>query len=280
MSIARAVLLCALSGFAAGFAAIGAASDAMVLAPGKSVSVVDAEDPSVQVVVTAPADQPLDLRSLLSTAGPKESVYSIVTRMQVNEARALVQGADGSISLGAAPAAALPTPNITGGLVVFQGGRYAHYDAAPAPAMQTAGRPGEQPIPVKDVPVVTRPAGPTPVLPAAPVGPAMAASLPTGGQVIVAGPSSPLSISPTTSPAIINWQSFNIGSSGSVTFTQTSAGSVALNSVNGGQTPIYGNLTSNGGQIQLNSATMGSIGPVKVTTTGASTPSGTTFTAR
>ena len=74
MSIARAVLLCALSGVAAGFAAIAAASDAMVLAPGKSVSVVDAEDPSVQVVVTAPADQPLDLRSLLSTAGPKESV--------------------------------------------------------------------------------------------------------------------------------------------------------------------------------------------------------------
>jgi filamentous hemagglutinin family protein len=277
MFVKCAALLCALFSFAA----VAAASDAMVLAAGKSVSVVDAEDPSIQVVVTAPADQPLDLGSLLSSAGPKESVYSIVTRMQVNAAGALVQAADGSISLGTPPAALLPPANITGGLIVFQGGRYAHYSVAPALAVQTAGRPGEQLMPVKDdVPVVGRIAGPAPVLPAAPAGP-MAASLPTGGQVIAGGAAAALPISQTAlSPGIINWQSFTVGSGGSVTFGQSATGSVTLTTANGGQTPIVGNVTSNAGQIQLTAPTSATIGSVKAVTTGASTPGGTTFTAR
>lgn len=237
MLVKRAALLCALCGFAA----TAAASDAMVLAPGKSVSVLDVEDPSIRVVVTAPADAPLDLGSLLSSAGPRESVYSIVTRMQVDEARALVQAPDGSISLGAASAIVLPTPNITGGLIVFHNGRYAHYREPPAPAVQVAGRPGEQLIRAKEeVPVPGRMAGPAPVQPGAP------AVLPAG----IALPSAvtlPLTTTLPVGGALATSSSFNIGAGNVANFQQPSGSSATLNAVSGGQVQIPGAITTTGG---------------------------------
>jgi hypothetical protein len=251
MSITRAVVLCALSSVAA----IAAANDAMVLAPGKSVSVVDAEDPAIQVVVTAPADQPLDLRALLSSAGPKESVYSIATRMQVNEARALVQASDGSISLGGAPTSVLPAPNITGGLVVFHRGRYAHYHAAPLPAVQVAGRPGEQLIRAKDeIPVPGRIAGAAPVpaaLPAGPIGLPSPLALPSPVVLPTAitfpAGTGTMTIVPNTSGALTTSNSFSIGAGNVANFTQPSASSITLNAATGGQVQFTGAITTTGG---------------------------------
>jgi hypothetical protein len=37
------------------------AADTLMLAPGKSVTVVDGNDPSIRVLITAPADRALDL---------------------------------------------------------------------------------------------------------------------------------------------------------------------------------------------------------------------------
>ena len=246
-----------------------AAADGIVLAPGKTVAVIDAGDPLIRVMVTASADQPLDLTPLLYSVGPKDSVYSIVTRMQVKEAAGLVENADGSVSLGAAPLpAAAPAATITGGtIVVLERGRYAHYkDDAQAPATQTAARPGEPVVGKKDeVPALGRVA---PATPAQPV-PAMAASLPTGGQVIM-GTASNLSLPQTSANVVVNGQSFSIGSGGSVTFSQP--GSTTLQIVNtGGQIQINGNIN---GSIQLSTPMGGTIGSVKALTTGSTTPTG------
>ena len=50
------------------------------LAPGKSVTIFDATDPSVRLVITAPPDAPLDLGALLELK-PDESVHSIATTL-------------------------------------------------------------------------------------------------------------------------------------------------------------------------------------------------------
>lgn len=104
------------------------AADAFILAPGRSVSIVDAADPSVRVVITAPADQALDVGALL----PKQDVYSLATRMQVKQAGAIVRNADGSLSLGATSAATASVPTIENGFIVVDKGRFAHYKEAPA----------------------------------------------------------------------------------------------------------------------------------------------------
>jgi len=240
MPFARAALLCALSGLS--FAV--AAENGIVLAPGKTVAVVDAGDPLVRVMVTAPASEPLDLTPLLYSVGAKESVYSIVTRMQVKEAAGLVENADGSLALGAAPPAAAPAiPTITGGtLVVLERGRYAHYkDDASAPATQpAAARPGEQIAGRKDeVPSISRAgASPAPTPPAVASGPIAlptAITLPAGGAI---------SIGSTT--GTITFGSFSVGSGSAVNFTQPSASSTTLNGVTTGQNAIFGRVTTMG----------------------------------
>src|SRR5574341_1606753 len=79
-----------------------------------------------------------------------------------------------------------------------------------------------------------------------------ATTLPTGGQVTsgsatIATSGSNMQINQSTDKAILNWQSFSIGSSAAVNFTQPAASSVALNRVVGNTaSEIFGRLTANG----------------------------------
>jgi len=77
-------------------------------------------------------------------------------------------------------------------------------------------------------------------------------ALPSGGQVVsgeasVSQSGSNMNIQQGSDKAILNWQSFNIGSNAAVNFQQPGSGSVALNRVTGNDpSAIYGTLTSNG----------------------------------
>ena len=118
---------------------LAALAGELLLAPGKSITILDAEDPSVRVVITAPANAPLDLTALLTTT-PGESVRSVVTRIQLRQARDLVANADGSLSLSRAP---LPSPAqgatmLEGGVLVHQAGKYVLHSSRPATAWQGA----------------------------------------------------------------------------------------------------------------------------------------------
>ena len=80
-----------------------------------------------------------------------------------------------------------------------------------------------------------------------------ATTLPTGGSVVAgtAAISTPAAgsmvINQATSSAILNWQSFSIGSSARVQFAQPSASAVALNRVIGTDpSQIFGQLAANG----------------------------------
>lgn len=108
----------------------------ILLAPGRSITILDAADPSVRVVLSAPKNAPLNLSAILVT-DPKESVYSIVTRLQLNGAGGLARNADGSMALSGP--AATPTANVTvlqGGVLVYSGGKYV-YHAVSQPAAPT-----------------------------------------------------------------------------------------------------------------------------------------------
>jgi len=114
----------------------------ILLAPGKSITILDAADPSVRVVLSAPKNAPLNLSAILVT-DPKESVYSIVTRLQLNGAGALARNADGSMALSGP--AATPTANGTvlqGGVLVYSGGKYVYHALSQptAPAAPQAAR--------------------------------------------------------------------------------------------------------------------------------------------
>ncbi|MDA8361481.1 MAG: filamentous hemagglutinin N-terminal domain-containing protein, partial [Gammaproteobacteria bacterium] len=82
--------------------------------------------------------------------------------------------------------------------------------------------------------------------------PAVAFALPTGGQVIAGQASlrqsgSALTITQSSAKAILNWQSFGIGSQQTVTFDQPNVDSIALNRVLGSDpSAIYGHLNANG----------------------------------
>jgi filamentous hemagglutinin family protein len=78
-------------------------------------------------------------------------------------------------------------------------------------------------------------------------------TLPTGGQVnagsaVISTPAAgSMQIDQSSSRAIIDWQSFSIGSAASVRFNQPGTASVVLNRVNGGSaSEIFGRLSSNG----------------------------------
>src|SRR5712692_11398397 len=76
--------------------------------------------------------------------------------------------------------------------------------------------------------------------------------LPTGGQVTagtanISTSGSKMQIDQATDKAILNWQTFSIGSSAWVNFSQPSASSVALNKVLGNNpSEIFGRLSANG----------------------------------
>lgn len=114
-------------------------ADGLFLAPGRSLTILDAADPTVRVVLKAPPEAPLDLGSIL-VAGPDDSVYSIVTRIQVNAAQALSRDPDGSLALsaGALTPPASPANTLQGGVLVFSGGKFVYHPVPPAPSTAAA----------------------------------------------------------------------------------------------------------------------------------------------
>src|SRR5438477_1213123 len=76
--------------------------------------------------------------------------------------------------------------------------------------------------------------------------------LPTGGSVAAGAASistsgSNMQVTQSTNSAILNWQTFSIGSSAWVNFSQPSSSAIALNRVTGSNpSEIYGRLTANG----------------------------------
>ncbi|NTW52795.1 MAG: filamentous hemagglutinin N-terminal domain-containing protein, partial [Chlorobiaceae bacterium] len=86
----------------------------------------------------------------------------------------------------------------------------------------------------------------------------LAGELPAGeqlvsGQASVSRAGSAMSVLQTTDRAVLNWQSFNIGSQARVDFQQPGVQSVALNRVlSTDPSSIYGTLTSNGGVFLVN----------------------------
>jgi hypothetical protein len=109
----------------------------LYLAPGKTLVVLDAADPSVRVLLQAPPQAPLDLAAVLVT-GRNDSVQSIVTRIQMKAAAGMARQSDGSISLsGAAPAPLGGATILQGGALVFTNGKFVyHPGAVPAPSLQ------------------------------------------------------------------------------------------------------------------------------------------------
>jgi hypothetical protein len=131
--------------------ASNAAAIELILPPGASVTILDAEDPAVRIVMTAPPNQALDLSELL-TLRPEESVRSIVTRFQASYAGSMSRNADGSITLGPSGPAQTraPTPGLAGGVLVRNGDKWmlhpggqqqaAAQPPKPAPAQQGTQR--------------------------------------------------------------------------------------------------------------------------------------------
>ncbi|MDA9402700.1 two-partner secretion domain-containing protein [Bradyrhizobium sp. CCBAU 45389] len=88
--------------------------------------------------------------------------------------------------------------------------------------------------------------------------PALAQTLPTGGQVVsgqatISQSGNAMTVNQSSDRMIANWQSFSIGAGNSVTFNQPGASSVALNRVVG-QDPsrILGSLSANGQVFLIN----------------------------
>jgi filamentous hemagglutinin family protein len=81
---------------------------------------------------------------------------------------------------------------------------------------------------------------------------ASAQTLPSGGVVVggaaaIATSGSAMTITQSTNRAVINWNSFSIGSGYSVNILQPGAGSISVNQVVGtNPSQIFGSLTSNG----------------------------------
>ena len=124
---------------AAGVAlAAPAAADGLWLAPGKSVTIFDAADPSVRLVVTALPQAPLDLSALLELK-PGESVHSIATHVQLRRAGALTAAQDGTLALDSRSASPPPAEQmLEGGVLVREGAQWRFHPADPVPVAKAA----------------------------------------------------------------------------------------------------------------------------------------------
>ena len=83
-------------------------------------------------------------------------------------------------------------------------------------------------------------------------------ALPTGGQVTAGSATinqtgNTLNINQASQKAALNWQSFNIGTNGTVNFVQPNSNAVALNRIGGNSaSEIYGHLNANGQVFLMN----------------------------
>ena len=83
-------------------------------------------------------------------------------------------------------------------------------------------------------------------------------TLPTGGEVVSGNISinqptvGRLDVNQTTNQGIVNWNTFNVGSSASVHFNQPTNKSTILNNVVSGKSIINGSIFSNGRLILVN----------------------------
>ncbi|KQP38896.1 filamentous hemagglutinin N-terminal domain-containing protein [Pseudorhodoferax sp. Leaf274] len=90
--------------------------------------------------------------------------------------------------------------------------------------------------------------------------PPAATQLPTGGQVAagsaqIGTSGASMTVDQASQRAVLNWQSFDVGSSASVNFRQPDASSVTLNRVVGSDpSQVYGRMTANGQVFLVNPA--------------------------
>jgi filamentous hemagglutinin family protein len=90
------------------------------------------------------------------------------------------------------------------------------------------------------------PALPVPCVPGS-CGPTGPSQFVTAGSATAVAAQNGMRINQTTSSAILNWASFNIGQGASVTFQQPSSSSIALNKIyQGSPSQIFGQLNANG----------------------------------
>jgi filamentous hemagglutinin family protein len=94
----------------------------------------------------------------------------------------------------------------------------------------------------------------------------------TAGQATIASSGSTLTVTQSTSRAIINWQTFSIAAGETTKFLQPSATSAVLNRViSNNPSALYGTLSANG-QVYLINANGILIGPNGVVNTRVSSP--------
>lgn len=232
------------------------AGDGLVLAPGKTITLLDAANSAVRIVLTAPDDAVLDVGALLDASSP----LSIVTGLQAGKAARLVENADGSVSIAAVPSLPSEAKVLDGGVLVFDAGvvtlhpesvLLAQPRSADAPALPNAV--GEPPLPA----LIASPARPGAAALGIPAATPVAGPV-AAGAAALALPGGILN----TGNAITSGSSFSIGSG-----ALTSSGSVNLNAIPGaGSALINGTLTSNGA-VQIQGGTI-SVGGSALTTTG------------
>jgi hypothetical protein len=264
-------------------ASLAHASSDLVLAPGSSVTLIDEADPSMHVVVTAPADAPLDLGALIAASG-KTNILSIVTAAQVKRAGALVKHADGTITI--APATAAPVSQVSlidRAVLVFNEGRYVGVAqqtpvaalgaaSASAPTRETmnlgalisgaASRsavaiPSSTPVPASLSSSPSRLPGPAPI---------------TAGSALI-NPATNVSLGQNA--GVITWGQFSINSTSSIT-VQPSSSAITLIPMTG-KLPTAPTTITTTGSITLTapsgaSASSISVGGASVTSTGAPAP--------
>ncbi len=257
----------------------------VLLAPGQSVRFIDADNPGINAVVTAPHDAYLNLSRLIA-ASEKTGIFSIVTAIQIKSVGSIVSNADGSLSLQPAsdhpyfvPRNVAPGPGritLQGGTAVFAHGRTTiHSDSivqpaaprarAPDTAVPVAGaRNEQQALPTAPRSVLGQAVPSGPAGPRQPVTVQGAITLPVGGSAVgSSGGAMPVNVMAT--PAIGSAATFNVGQNSSVNVIQPSGG-VSLNAVSGGNITIGGTLSTNGNIVIINPAGTVTMNPGTVAT--------------
>lgn len=186
-----------------------------VLAPGKELVLVDADNPLLRLVLKAPENEGLDVGALLPP-DPREGIYGVLTRIQLRASGSQMRRDDeGAIVLGAPASPPAKAANVQGGFLVLQSGRFTLYSSAATAVSSSLERIS---LPIANV------NGATIVAPApGTVGQAPAAALINGT----------VSVSTGTPSSVINWSGFSAGAgslsgaTSGATINRVTAGPVA-----------------------------------------------------